>query len=162
MADFRRRVANINPRIIVAVAPFRRELHETAYRLLQEPTPAENRRKGCREQTENDQRDAAGSRAVDCREGLRFRLSGAEKEIPRRQGCRDIAEYSGGAVNPDRLLPSRRVAVHDLCMAFSHILADESLGVRQSRNYIALAISDQDRGCRRQTSLFQMFQSQRR
>src|SRR6202035_3147031 len=107
-------------------------------RILQEPPSAENRRKSCREQTENDQRDAAGRRAVDCREGFRFRLSGAEKEIPRRQRCREIAEYSGGAVDADRLLPARGVAVHDLCMAFSHILADQSLGVRQSRNYVAL------------------------
>ena len=157
MADFRRGVANINPRIIVAVAPFRRELHETAYRLLQEPAPAEDRRKGCREQTENDQRDAAGRRAVDCREGFRFRLSGAEKEIPRRQGCRNIAEYSRCAVDADGLFPARCVAVHDRLMAFSHILADQGLGVRKSRNNIALAIGDQDRGCGGQTSLFQMF-----
>src|SRR5260370_29422311 len=123
-------------------------MHEAAYWLLQEPAPAENRRKGCREQTENDQCDAASGRAVDCREGFRFRLSGAEKEIPRRQGCREIAEYSGGAVDANRLLPARGVAVPDLCMAFSHILADQSFGVLQSSNYLALAIGHQDRGCR--------------
>src|SRR5205814_10287730 len=91
--------------------------------LLQEPASAENRRKGGCEQTENDQRDAAGRSAVDGREGFRFRLSGAEKEIPGRQGGREIAEYSGGTVDADRLLPTRSIAVHHLCMAFSPILA---------------------------------------
>jgi hypothetical protein len=41
-------------------------------------------------------------------------------------------------------------------MGRSHVLPDEEFGMGQPGNYVALAIGYQDRGCRRQSALFEM------
>jgi hypothetical protein len=41
-------------------------------------------------------------------------------------------------------------------MGRSHILSDEEFGTRQPGNDIALAIGNKDRGCRRQSALFEV------
>jgi hypothetical protein len=124
MADFRIGVPHLDPFFIVPVAPLGGEVKQTADRLLQKPAAADDRSDGCGEKAEDDQSDAASRRAVDCRERFRLRLSRAQKKIARWQGRRHISENSRAAIDPDGLLPSRRVTVHDVFVAFSHILAD--------------------------------------
>ena len=41
-------------------------------------------------------------------------------------------------------------------MGRSHILPDEEFGMRQPGDYVTLAVGDQDRGRRRQSTLFEV------
>src|SRR5437764_8069948 len=103
MTDFRIRMSYFDPGVVIGVAPFRGEMQKAADWLLQKPASAEHRGKCRREQAKDDQGDAAGRSRVDCGKGLGLGLSGAEKEVARRQSRRDISKNARAPVDPDRL-----------------------------------------------------------
>src|SRR5215471_419532 len=146
MTDFRIGVLYLDARVVIPVTPLGSEVEKAVNWFSQKPATAEDRRHGRSEKAADDQSDAARRRVVYCRKRLRLGLSSAQKEIPRRQRRRHIAENSHHAIDAARLLPPRCVPVHDFRMAFAHVLADQRLGIWQSRDNVSLTIGDQDRG----------------
>ena len=86
---------------------------------------------------------------LDRGERGRLRFTRAQKEIPRFQRRRHVAENTFHTVDALGFLPTGGIAVENLRMPFPHVLPDQLLGVRQAGNNIALAIGDQNRLRRR-------------
>ena len=129
-ADFRRPIFQMGTLSIVPFAPFGGDAEQTLDRPPDEIAAPRPGRVHCRQETGQDQPDAAPSGAVDRGKGFGFGLAGAEKEILRRQSGREISENPRRPIDADRFFPSRLLPIHDGFMGLPHVLADEEFRMR--------------------------------
>ncbi len=129
-ADLRVGIIDVDAGLVIALAPFGGALQQLGDRSLDEPAAAEPGEVHCRNETEQDQHQAAFGGGIDRLERVGFLLARAEEKTLRRERDGHVSENSHHAVDAGRLVPSGRVAIHDVFMRLPHVLADQLLAIR--------------------------------